>query len=93
MQQTVTDFQLTAITLRMLSQLVIIPLVLAVSITSIHSMPIDKKARRSDSSSLITIPQSVMDILIDVNIGDTPTGLLGVHLTALNLSDDKLFEV
>ena len=75
----------------MLSQLVIIPLVL-VSITSIHSMPIDKKARR-DTVSPITIPKSALDILRDVETNDTATGLLAVHLDALSLVDEKLFEV
>ena len=79
----------------MFNQFIIFFLVL-VSIASIHSLPLNNKAKRAlsttDPSPAITIPQSVLNLLANVeNDIASSEGLVVLSLNARYLSDDKRF--
>ena len=78
----------------MFTQFITVFLIL-VGIASIHSLPVNNKTRKAlsttDPSSAITIPESVLDILTDVNAGDRSKGLFQLQRDAKSLLDDELF--
>ena len=82
--------------LTMFNQFITFFLVL-VSIASMHSLPLNNKAKRAplsttDPSPAITIPQSVLNLLANVENDITSSnGLVVLSLNARYLSDDKRF--
>ena len=79
--------------LTMFAQQIIAFFLVLSGIASIHSLPLNNRARRdpstTDPSSTITIPQSVLDILTDVR--PTSKGLRPLHSNAKSLMEDDLF--
>ena len=94
-----TIIKIIAGNLKMFTQLITFFLV-AVGIVSIHSLPMNNKARRALSttdpssaitiSPAITISQSVLDVLTDVTKG-TSKGFFPLQMNAKSLSNDELF--
>ena len=70
----------------------IIVLLVLVGTASIHSLPIARRsASTTDSSSTVTIPRSVLEMLIKVE--GAPKGLYPMYLAADFLSSkDELFK-
>ena len=88
-----TVIKIIAGNLTMFTQFITFFLVV-VGIVSIHSLPMNNKARRAlsttDPSSAITISQSVLDILTDVT-KRTSKGFFPLQMNAKSLSNDELF--